>query len=377
MRRPVSHAVFALLACLGGGCIDDEDAGLALESSESPLSSYRPMGFARVSATGTAVSSFNSAGGAIEITTSSPGSYWVVFRGLDTTVVADGYRGNAQVVAEGANPISCRVRDFEPTGPDLRLAVECYDAAGYLQATAFTVLFYREPMPSSALPWPTIGAYTTVRSSGLVDNLRDFNSSGRHNTVVRTSTGRYLLTIPNATGTNASFMVSAADLWNSTSRCGVISWASGVATIECRRPSGAPSDTTFKFSYSATGPAIDQQGAHARFTGTALDPAWTAGLGRFNLCSTATVSASRVGSLTRVTVAGDLGSWDDGPFRRASLATPYGFAGYCKVESLTASGVAPTSTATTTVRCYTPNGAVIGVPAFLFTHVTSDVSGPC
>ena len=122
---------------------------------------------------------------------------------------------------------------------------------------------------------------------------------------------------------------------------------------------------------------FEQQGAHARFTGTALDPAWTAGRGRYDGCSVATVTASRTGSLTGVTVAGDLGSWDGGPFLRASLATPYGFAGYCKTESLTASGVAPTSTSTTTVRCYTPNGVVVATPAFLFSHVTSDVSGPC
>jgi hypothetical protein len=78
-----------------------------------------------------------------------------------------------------------------------------------------------------------------------------------------------------------------------------------------------------------------------------------------------------------MTVAGDLGPWDATPFVRASFSSYYGQAGYCKVESLTATGAAPSSTATTTLRCYDATGAVIAAPRLTFTHVTSDASGPC
>jgi hypothetical protein len=76
-------------------------------------------------------------------------------------------------------------------------------------------------------------------------------------------------------------------------------------------------------------------------------------------------------------VSGEIGPHDGSPFVRASFASSYGAAGYCKVESLTSAEGALNSMSTTTVRRYSATSVVVTVPVFTFTHLTSDGSGPC
>ncbi len=65
------------------------------------------------------------------------------------------------------------------------------------------------------------------------------------------------------------------------------------------------------------------------------------------------------------------------PVRAHAFASKYGAAGYCKIESSTASGAAPSWTGTTRVRCYDATGTVVATPKFTFTDVTNNPSGPC
>jgi hypothetical protein len=135
-------------------------------------------------------------------------------------------------------------------------------------------------------------------------------------------------------------------------------------------------DSAFSFSYSTTGPTLSQQGAHAWFDGSSANPTYSAALGKIEGCSPATVTGSG-GPVVTMTVSGDLGSWDASPFVRASFSSGYGVPGYCNVESLSTTGVAPSSTSTTKLRCYDPTGTVVSTPQLTFTHVTSDAAGPC
>jgi len=189
--------------------------------------------------------------------------------------------------------------------------------------------------------------------------------------------GQYRVTIPGATMVNASMMVTAYAGTGASTVCGIMGWSTGYANVECRNGAGQLVDSGFSFSYATTGPAFEQQGAHAWFNTSTADPTYSAALGKVEGCSPASVTGSRTGSLVTMVVSGDLGSWDASPFLRASFSSGYGGANYCKVESLSSSGVAPSSTATTTLRCYDATGTEIPVPMLTFTHETSDASGPC
>jgi hypothetical protein len=221
-------------------------------------------------------------------------------------------------------------------------------------------------------------AYMLVLEDGsFPSNGWDYNSSGVHNSVVRTSVGRYRVNIANSSPINASVMLTPAGPDQPGNVCGVMGWSAGRVTVECRDPAGALEDTRFSLSYTVSGPTIDQQGAHAWFDGTRASPSYSAANGKYSYCSPATITASRTGPLTTVTVSGDLGSWDGSPFLHAPFVSRYGAAGYCKIESATSSGAAPSWTGTSTVRCYGPDGTVVTSPKFTFTDVTSEAAGPC
>jgi hypothetical protein len=365
--------VFAACAAPGGGA--EPATGVVTSNSFA----YLPMGFARVGDTGAVAVAFDSASTSPSpvAVSHSTGSYTVTFANLAAASLTDATGGDVQLTAEGTTSVRCRVLGWGGS-PDLSVSVQCTQPGGALADSGFTVLFYRDTMPAPN-SFPSGAAYSWVTAMGGVSALYDYNASGTHNTVTKT-TGRYTLTIPGAQAVNASMMVTPYGGTGAGAVCSIVSWGAGsssaVVNVECRDAANQLADSAFSFSYATTGPTLDQQGAHAWFNGSIAHPTYSAALGKIEGCSPATVTGSP-GSVVTMTVSGDLGSWDASPFLRASLASKYGAAGYCKVESLTASGVAPSSTATTTLRCYDPTGAAIPSPQLTFTHVTSDAAGPC
>lgn len=359
------------------GSSADPATGVATSASLA----YRPMGFARISDTGAVAVAFDSASTSpAPVTVShSTGNYSVTFASLAAASLTDATGGDVQLTAEGTSSVRCRVLGWGGS-PDLTVSVQCNQPGGALADSGFTVLFYRDTMPAPS-SFPAGAAFSWVTAAGGVSPIYDYNASGTHNTVTKT-TGSYTLTIPGATAVNASMMVTPYGGSGAGAACSIVSWFAAsspsrvVASIECRNPANQLVDSAFSFSYAVTGPTIDQQGAHAWFDGSAASPTYSAALGKIEGCSPASVTATP-GSPVTITVSGDLGPWDGSPFLRASLASKYGAAGYCKVESLTASGTAPSSTAITQLRCYDATGAAIASPQLTFTHVTSDASGPC
>jgi len=370
----------ALLCGIGwlGACAaptEDRGPGAAPASTATQdVFAYSPMGFARITAAGGVAVSFNSSAGATTVSHTT-GSYGVTFAGLGAAGFADATGGDVQLTAEGTGNVKCHTTSWGGS-PNLLVNVQCTQPNGTPADSAFAVQFFRYAMPSPNA-FPTRAAYAWVQSTGAVSAFYDFNSSGTHNTVTRSSAGLYTVHIPGATAVNASMMVTPYGGPAGGAACSIAFWSGGTADVQCRNLNNVLVDSAFSFSYSTSGPSSEQQGAHAWFNGTAADPTYSAALGKIEGCSPASVTASRSGSLVTVVVSGDLGSWDGGAFLRASLSSAYGNPGYCKVESLTASGTAPSSTATTTLRCYDATGAVIAAPTLTFTHVTSDAAGPC
>lgn len=384
----------AFMLLLGTGCL----AGCAMEAGSDEQSepkvaedvaesfAYTPMGFARVAVNPNGVPSLlvkfsSSAGGTGAVTVAGgSGNYSVTFNGLGGTG-APGEGGNVQVTAEGTSNVRCRVISWGGS-PDVVVSLQCNTPGGVAVGTPFAVGFYRLTTPPPT-GFPAGTAYAWVTASGTAPGTWSYNGSGVPNTVAAAPPGKYTVTIPNANNVNASMMVSPYGGAIAGNVCSIVNWGTVVpgpaisATIECRDRTGVLVDSAFSFSYSTTGPAPFQQGAHAWFDGTSANPMYSTALGKIDGCSPASVTGSRVGSLATIVVSGDLGPWDATPFVRASFVNSYGPAGYCKVESLTAAGAPPMTTATTTVRCYTPTGAVVAGPRFTFTHETSDASGPC
>jgi hypothetical protein len=369
-----------------GACAGTPDDAAPAEGSTSVATSYgfayRPMGFARVTPSPCAASvAFDSAStltSPVTVACTPPGKYAVTFASLGTTSAADGDGGQVQVTAEGTGNVRCRIINWGGT-TGLTVNVECNNPNGTLADSPFAVLYHRSTQPSPNNQ-AVNAAYTWRPSGGAFWPYYDYNSSGTHNSVaplIAGQVGQYRVTLPGASFLNASMMVTAYGGTSGGAVCGILGWSAGHTDVECRNSSNQLVDSGFSFSYATTGPTFDQQGAHAWFNSTSADPSYSAALGKVEVCSPASVTGSRSGSLVTVIVSGDLGSWDTSPFLRASLSSGYGGASYCKVESLTTSGVAPSSTATTTLRCYDATGAVIAVPRLTFTHATSDASGPC
>jgi hypothetical protein len=373
-----------LAACaMEPGTDEQREPKVAEDVAES--FAYTPMGFARVAVNPNGVPSllvkFNSSlGGTGMVTvTGGTGNYSVTFNGLGGTS-APGDRGNVQVTAEGTSNVRCRALSWGGS-PDVTVSLQCNLPDGTPLGTPFAVGFYRLTTPAMPTGFPASTAYAWVTASGMAPWDWNYNGSGVLNTVATAPPGKYAVTIPNAANVNASMMVTPYGGVIAGNVCSIGSWgrsgADMVANIECRDRVGVLIDSAFSLSYSTTGPAPSQQGGHAWFDGTSANPTYSTALGKIEGCSPASVSGSRVGSLATIVVSGDLGPWDATPFVRASFTSSYGPAGYCKVESLTAAGAPPTTTATTTVRCYSATGAVVAVPRFTSTHETSDASGPC
>lgn len=381
MHKIVLMSGIGVLGVLGCAGVPDDAGDGQTAVATSYGFAYRPMGFARVDpATCSATTAFDSASALTTPVTvgCSTGHYAVTFAGLGTSSSAGGDGGQVQVTAEGTGNVRCRIGSWGGS-TSLLVNVECNTPSGTLADAPFAVLYYRSTMPAPNTQ-ATIGAYTWRPPGGGFWAQYDYNSSGTHNSVaplVPGQVGQYRVTIPGAIYVNASMMVTAYGGSAGGAVCGIMGWGAGSADVECRNGNGQLVDSGFSFSYALTGPTFDQQGAHAWFNGSAADPSYSAALGKIEVCSPATITGSRSGPVISLTVAGDLGSWDTSPFLRASFASGYGGAGYCKVESLTASGVAPSSSSTTTLRCYDASGAAIAAPRATFTHVTSDRAGPC
>ncbi len=132
---------------------------------------------------------FNSAGGAITVTSSETGVYEVKFAGV---YPAQG--GNVQVSAyEGSQHCSVAAWNRD-TGSTLRADVRCYNSLGNLANGAFTILYYAEPAGSSsrnsAYFWMSAGVASNA--SPVPDPTYSWNSKGNANTIRRTGLGTYV-----------------------------------------------------------------------------------------------------------------------------------------------------------------------------------------
>lgn len=374
---------FLLMLAVGclSACGIDDNFDEAIQITEQKLGSRYPMGFARVTETGDTVATFNSTGGTISVSRESMGRYLVEFMGLSggdpIFAISDARGGNVQVAAEGESAVRCNPLGWyggRPNWPTVRSTVQCYDPNGDPADSAFAILYFHYQFPSQNTS-PTSAAYAMVNSNGTLDIFYDYNSSGKHNSIMKTGVGAYTVLITQAASANASVMVSAIG----SDMCWVKNWYTNVAYIRCANRNGSPVDSAFSFAYSHTGPVAEQQGAHTWFNGTSTVSSYTRAVRRRSCAPDVTVQGDSMLSTATISLSGEIGEidYDNIPFSRASFVSRYGTGGYCKAESLTnLEGFY--STSYTTVNCYSTAGVLLSsVGPFTFTQVTSQTWSEC
>jgi hypothetical protein len=190
--------------------------------------------------------SFNSAGGAINITRSGVGTYSVKFSGLG----GGSSGGNVLVTAYGNGSETCKVASWNfAAGTDFVAGVRCFDHAGNSVDTMYTVrvVVNNATFGKNGYAWannPTSASYTP-------DAMYSFNSSGGAISITRSGTGAYAVQFAGLGGGSTlggNVLVTAYGGGSAT--CKVSSWnfAAGinfVASVRCFTEAGIAVDTQY------------------------------------------------------------------------------------------------------------------------------------
>jgi len=193
---------------------------------------------------------YNSTGANNTITKlSGAGRYMVKLPGL-----AAAGNGNMQVTAYGTGSEWCTGWNWGANGSAQHVQVQCYNAAGALVDSKFTVSYVRNgnilgrsvccnsdghPTAYALANNPTAASYVPAASFKF-----GFDSAGL---IKRLSTGRYEVDFdwPSDQGT-----VHVTAIAGGTARCKVEGWGTGTKSlVRCTTPAGAPVDAVYTFHH--------------------------------------------------------------------------------------------------------------------------------
>jgi hypothetical protein len=209
---------------------------------------------------------YNSAGGMVTVTPGTTGLYTVVFHQLGFA------GGDVQVSALGG---TCSVDHWTPSGIDLDVFVDCYDAAGALANQSFYLTVTqpnRAPRGVFDYDWnyrPT--------GHGTLLGVYQYNSSHRHNSVSHLGTGQYLVTMPGPRVVGANHgTVKVSAYGPGGGNCQVAGWrgtrTSQQIQVDCFTAAGARQNREFTVEYVRGNNLLGQNGkidANAFASGTA------------------------------------------------------------------------------------------------------------
>jgi len=190
----------------------------------------------------------NSAGYANKINHLGLGTYQVSFSGLGV----DG--GVAQVTTfGGGHPDQCRIGRWWVSGFDEVVEVSCHSLAGSLVDRPFTASYtnvVKNPGYGFGYLWadqPTTASYTP-------DPYYQYTTdpAGSPNTIVRTSTGRYQVTMTGVSSPQEDVMVSTYGLADVGARCRVAASVGQSAWVDCDA-GGTAVDSMFVLTYVSGG----------------------------------------------------------------------------------------------------------------------------
>jgi hypothetical protein len=171
------------------------------------------------------------------------GSYTVLLPNLGTP------SGTVLVNAYGFTANSCKVASWGPSGTTQTINVRCFNPAGQLADTQFSLSYNNWVGGGSDIGYvwanqPTSASYTPATNY-------QGNSSGADNQVTRWATGSYQVWLPNL-GQSAGHVEVTAYGYGSE-RCKVTGWGPSGTTqvvgVACFTTTGVPVDTLFTLTY--------------------------------------------------------------------------------------------------------------------------------
>lgn len=134
---------------------------------------------------------------------------------------------------------------------DEHVKVRCHDETGTLLDTPFVASYSR---PTGSELAATVHANQPTTANYTPNNASNWNWSGVKNSVARSSTGAYVVTMPGVASAIDGGNVMVTAYGTDTSYCKVGGWlsfgSSVLSTVYCFKPNGAPADSQFMLSYT-------------------------------------------------------------------------------------------------------------------------------
>ena len=200
---------------------------------------------------------FNSSGGAITITRSSPGVYDVLFAGLGRKL---GYRDNVQVTTYGEPAGAyCKLGpDWQSSGSDMVAEVFCFAVNGTPADGRFTILLSGSQAYAPSTPVGFALRPSAFQSGSLDTALTAYNSSGGYVALTRVAIGNYSLGWPGLEkvlpGSPVSVQVTALGGTNDAyCRVDAIDPANSGLAVGCSTPDGVQADSRFSVLWISHG----------------------------------------------------------------------------------------------------------------------------
>jgi hypothetical protein len=176
------------------------------------------------------------------VTRSGVGSYTVLLPGLGAS------SGTVLVTAYGSTKDYCKVGSWGPSGSAQAIYVRCYNSAGQLADSQYTLSYSNgNGGKSRGYVWadqPSSASYTPY-------GAYQGNSSGATNRITRSGVGAYQVIFPNLGASAGHVQVTAYGY--GSERCKVTGWSPSGADqsvgVRCHTAAGAAVDTYFTATY--------------------------------------------------------------------------------------------------------------------------------
>ncbi len=168
------------------------------------------------------------------------------------------------MTAFSSTPSFCKASDWDAAGADERVDVLCFDSTGAPADTRFTLAFADDTsILADGAPSGYVWGNDAAAPAYTPNSAYQYNSTGATNTIARTATGRYTVTLP---GLGSSLVatndgtVHVTAHHTTSKRCELVGYRSGFVAqpsptplyvdVACHTAAGTPSDSKFVVQFT-------------------------------------------------------------------------------------------------------------------------------
>ena len=165
--------------------------------------------------------------------------------------------GTVMVTAYGSNSDRCKVRSWYFSGADLNANVDCYNSAGSLTDSRYTLSFMKRITIGNQVAEDLLqGAYVWANWSPTPYSYYQYSYSGQPIERHDNSTGNYRIEIPGLKANGGSTTVSVTAYGGNGNHCSIGYWGNSwvygdgtTANVRCYDSNGNPANTLFTLQY--------------------------------------------------------------------------------------------------------------------------------